>query len=191
MDDRERRRAPIRLGVAVLLLLLPAQFALSFFVDELYPGITGPGFAGRPAKGGVVRFVDCKATVTCDGGEARDVACAEMIGDSAHRSVFILRGLFPQQRPQCEEPQLAEDAGLMGAAQYLRARIARSRARCEPLGDDATRWMEMQATAAADCKAEALDLVWHDAVIDPSTGARTATERARHRVRFAQARPTP
>ncbi len=184
MDDRERRRAPIRLGVAVLLLLLPAQFAVSYFVDELYPGITGPGFAGRPAKGGVVRFVDCAAAVTCTSGESRTVACEELIGRTAHRSVFILRGLFPQQRPTCDEPELAEDAGLAGAAAYLRARIARDRARCAPLGDAVRDWLRPHAAEAAACEPAELEVVWHDAEIDPATGARQETERARHRLRF-------
>lgn len=184
MDDRERRRAPIRLGAAVLLVLLPAQFAVSFFVEEIYPGITGPSFAGRPAKGGVVRYVDCEVEVACAAGDTRAVACPELIADSAHRSVFILRGLFPQNRPRCEEPTLAADAGLGGAAQYLRERLAWRRARCEPLSDALREWLRPHAAEAAGCDARSLELVWQDVQIDPATGARTHTQRARHVVAF-------
>lgn len=174
--------------MALLLLLLPLQFGVSYFIDELYPGITGPGFAGRPAMGGVVRFVACEAHVACGDGARHAVACGDLIERSGHRSIFILRTALPQNRPQCAEPVLAPDAGLRASLRYLRERIHRANARCAPPSAELRSWLRDHSARATGCTApEALELVWQDVAIDLATNAETRTQRSRHVVAFEAA----
>jgi hypothetical protein len=174
----ELHRRPIRLAAALLLVGLPLQFAVTLRVEEVYPGVTGPGFAGRPAQGGVVRFLDCAAQVTCSGGDGRRVVCEELVAGARHRSVFVLRTAFPAQAPEC------------GTESPL-ARLRGAPAGCAPPSAQLREWMRAHAARAGGCAdPERLEIVWEDVAIELASQTTTRRPRTRHVLAFSgPARP--
>lgn len=175
LDGANQHRRPIRIAVALLLVLLPLQFAVTLWVEEVYPGITGPGFAGRPARDGVVRFVDCAARVACGDGEVRQVACEDLIAGAGHRSVFVLRTAFPASAPECR-------------ANGPLARLRGPPAGCGPPSAALRSWMLVHARRAAHCPdPERLEIVWEDVAIDLASRTMTRHLRTRHGLVFSAA----
>jgi hypothetical protein len=155
-------------------------------VAEPYPAAIGPAFGGRPTQGGVVRFSDCNATVTCADGRSEVRACSALIDGSSNRSRSIVHTLFPSGQPPCERPVLAADAGLGGSLEYLRDLYRHSYARCTAPSPELLAWFAGHSGRAAGCPGpQRAEILWERVVIDLETRHETRELSARHVLDFS------